>query len=74
MELDTIGKRINFARIILGLSQRGLADMLGLSQSSVISNWERGRNKPIARSVPNLAETLNCTAAWLFFGVGDRPV
>ena len=74
MELDTIGKRINFARIILGLSQKEVATMLGANYPSKISNWEADRAKPCSTAVTDLARVLNCTPAWLYFGVGDRPV
>ncbi len=74
MELDTIGKRINFARIILGLSQKEVATILGTNFPSKISNWEVDRATPSATSVPALTRALNCTPAWLYFGEGDKPV
>ncbi len=72
MEFDTIGKRIKFARIILGLNQSEVVTRLGVRQQA-ISVWEADICKPSATIVPKLAEVLNCTPAWLYFGVGSRP-
>ncbi|KKM27008.1 hypothetical protein LCGC14_1579150 [marine sediment metagenome] len=74
MELDTIGKRIKFARIILGLTQPQVASMMGARSNSKLSNWETDRCKPCATVVPKLAKVLKCTPAWLYFGDGLRPV
>ena len=74
MELDTIGKRIKFARIILGLTQAEVATKIGARYPSRISLWETDSCKPWATEVPKLAEALKCTPAWLYFGDGLRPV
>lgn len=53
-------KEIAEKRRGMGVSQRKLADMLGVSQSTV-AMWEIGRNLPSLRLFLKLADILNCT-------------
>ena len=43
-----------------GLTQKQLANLLGLKHSS-ISKWENGASKPRADTLKKLADLLNCT-------------
>lgn len=74
-----IGKRILEARTGLGLSQQGIhtrsklhdPDNMGISRA-VLSLYETGVNKPGAREICILCETLKITPNWLLFG-SDSP-
>lgn len=52
------------ARIKAGLTQEDLASFLGKSKN-VISNWERGDNKPDADTIFKLCDILNVDANYL---------
>ncbi|OIQ92425.1 transcriptional repressor DicA [mine drainage metagenome] len=74
-----IGKRILEARTGLGWSQQALhtrskwhgQDDMGISRA-VLSLYETGVNKPGAREICILCETLKVTPNWLLFG-SDSP-
>ena len=42
-----------------GLTQKQLADRLGVKQQNV-SDWERGERSPSVKNLKKLAEILNC--------------
>lgn len=50
----TFGNRILRARTQLGLSQAGLADMLGVTNKAV-SKWETGKSKPTTNTLKKLS-------------------
>lgn len=56
-----IGKRIRYFRGKKGLSQKELAEALGIS-SGKLSNWEKGINRPPADFLSNICISLNITA------------
>lgn len=66
--LDTLAKRLVFARERCGFTQGQLAKKAGLSQATV-GNLETGRNHGSKRLV-QLAQALHVTSAWLSEG-GD---
>ena len=47
-------------RIRASLTQEVVAAKLGVDQTAV-SNWERGKNYPIATMLPRIAELYGCT-------------
>lgn len=51
------GEKIRNARKVLGLTQRQLADRLGVSNTS-ISNWEKGLSRPDADLIQELCRVL----------------
>lgn len=53
-----IGERIRKYREELGISQKELAQRLGVSNSRV-SNWEQGINRPDANVLADICRTLN---------------
>jgi transcriptional regulator with XRE-family HTH domain len=57
--MKTISERIKAARVAAGLSQRELADRLGVDPQ-VISRWERGTARPGRDRLAVLAEFLAC--------------
>ncbi|KKL23651.1 hypothetical protein LCGC14_2423220 [marine sediment metagenome] len=74
MELDTIGKRIRYARIIRGLSQNDLARRVGVYGGSNVCSWEVGGRSPTPSTGKKLADALDCSPGWLLFGEGEKPI
>lgn len=67
------GEKLNKIRSLRAtkrLTQRKVADRLGLNVSSV-TKWETGKSNPRADKLPLLAETLDCTIDELFDGKDD---
>lgn len=64
---DGVGQRIRDARVALGLSQRELAAITGLS-NAFISRVETGRRTPSAGTMLVLAEVFITTAVALATG------
>ena len=60
------GELIRGSRVRMGLSQRQLADRLGVHKN-YIAHWEAGRARPDLNLVPGLCETLGISLA-AFFG------
>lgn len=52
-----------------GLSQKRLAELLGVSQPTV-SDWESGRKNPTLDNLTKIAELLGCSVDSLVFGPG----
>lgn len=59
-----IGNRIRKYREELGLSQKELADKIGVSNSRV-SNWEQGINRPDADMLAEICMALNVSPSLL---------
>lgn len=59
--MSTLGKRIREARIKKGLTQRQLAELVGVKHNS-ISDWENDKNKPYADMVELLLGALEIDA------------
>lgn len=64
--------RIKTARLAAKLSQQGLADLLGKTQSA-ISQWEQGTTVPEFDAALPLARALGVTLDWLF-GADDSDL
>lgn len=58
MEIEELGKIIKRRRQILGLTIRDLADLAGMSKTT-ISQIERGINNPTFEVLQNIFEYLN---------------
>lgn len=65
------GETIRNARKALGLTQRQLADSLGVSNTSV-SNWEKGLSRPDADMIQKLCAVLQLQAND-FYGMKEAP-
>lgn len=63
-----MGVRIRKRRLELGISQRILADMVGVAHVT-ISQWERGQTSPKGNNLLKLAEALGENPAQLQRGV-----
>ena len=62
-------KALKELRRAAGLSQRELADALGVSYTAV-NKWELGRSWPAAPMLPRLANILECSLDDLYAGEG----
>ena len=67
-----IGIRIKLRRLTLGLSQKDLAQRLGLSYQQV-QKYEAGKNRLSAGRLANVAQVLNVPITW-FFDDADEGV
>lgn len=67
MTREEIGVMIAAARGAAGLTQRGLADLLGISKGAV-SAWEQGRAVPTGARAVDLAAVLGHSPQWLETG------
>ena len=56
---DVLAERLRQLRKQAGLSQKALAERLGISGPAV-AQWETGRHRPDMRWLPKLASLLNC--------------
>ncbi len=56
---DSLAERLRHLRKQAGLSQKALAERLGIS-GPAIAQWETGRHRPDTRWLPKLASLLNC--------------
>lgn len=69
-DMETFANRVRIRRKEMGLSQKELARLSGLSQTT-ISDIERGRNDA-SREIVELAAALQCRSHWLKTGDGPR--
>ncbi len=60
-----VGARLRQRRMLLGISQEQLADMLGLTFQQV-QKYERGTNRVSASRLFQLARTLDTPITWFF--------
>ncbi|RLG05747.1 MAG: transcriptional regulator [Thaumarchaeota archaeon] len=56
-ELKTLGDHLRKKRLELGLLQKDVAKILGVSQDTIY-NWENNRTSPSLRSIPKIIEFL----------------
>lgn len=61
----SLGKRLRMARKAAGLTQKSLADMVGIGASS-IANYETGVSAPNEDILINLMRVLNIDANYLY--------
>ncbi|MRJ40804.1 MULTISPECIES: XRE family transcriptional regulator [Idiomarina] len=70
MQKQSLGERIRRRRKLLGLSQKKLANLLGVTYGN-ISHWEIGITNPKPSNLSTLAKTLDTTVEWLLDGTED---
>ena len=71
-DVRQIGRRLTEARDAAGLSQRELADHLGVKEST-ITKWESGERSPRGQRVSKLAGILGVSLSWILVGRGVEP-
>ena len=64
------GEKIRSARKAAGLTQRQLAEKIGVSNTS-ISNWEKGLSRPDADMIQKLCDVL-CLQPNYFYGTDEN--
>lgn len=69
----SLANNLKEARINKGLKQEELANLVGKSKN-VISNWERGDNKPDADTLFELCDILNVDANFLLGWESDQNI
>ena len=55
-----MGEQIKKRRLQLGLSQKTVGEMLGVTSFTVL-NWEKGKTQPLAVSIPQITSFLGAT-------------
>jgi len=55
--INTIGDHLRRRRLDLGLLQRDVAEIIGVTEVT-ISNWENNRNKPPSRFLKKITDFL----------------
>jgi SOS-response transcriptional repressor LexA len=71
--MDTIGKRLRYARQGAGLSQEQIGALFEPPISkAAVSQWEQDASTPDASRLVVLAKSLRCSVDWLLTGTG-RP-
>lgn len=64
MDYVQLGKRVRIRRQVLGLTQEGLAERIGVS-TSFIGHIERGSRKLSVETLHDLCKALNVSADFL---------
>ena len=67
-----VGGRIRERRIMLGLSQQQMADMIGVTYQQT-HKYELGINRISAGRLYEIAQVLRVPLSYFFEGLGDRP-
>ena len=67
IDYSTIGKRIKSRREALGMTQRKLADSVGVS-SSFIGHLERAEKVPSVETLARLCAAMDMSMDYLLFG------
>jgi len=73
---DYVGGRIRERRIMLGLTQQQLAEMIGVTYQQA-HKYERGINRVSAGRLYEIARVLNAPITYFYEGLGEeapRPV
>jgi transcriptional regulator with XRE-family HTH domain len=68
---DYVGARIRERRIMLGLTQQQLAEMIGVTYQQA-HKYERGINRVSAGRLYEIARVLNAPITYFYEGVGDE--
>jgi transcriptional regulator with XRE-family HTH domain len=68
---DHVGGRIRERRIMLGLTQQQLAEMIGVSYQQA-HKYERGVNRVAAGRLFEIARALNAPITYFYEGIGEE--
>lgn len=68
--MNTVGSRIKFRRRQLKLTQKDLAEYLGISASAV-TQWEKDATDPSSENLLRLSQVLTCKPEWIMSGKGE---
>ena len=67
-----VGSRIRERRVMLGLSQQQLAQMIGVTYQQA-HKYERGLNRISAGRLYEIAQVLSVPVSWFFEGLSAEP-
>ena len=73
MDVAGLGARIRSARESKGLTQGGLAALVGVSRSAV-AQWETGRSGQVGANLAAIARALDVGVEHLLLGAGAAAV
>jgi transcriptional regulator with XRE-family HTH domain len=68
---DHVGARIRERRIMLGLTQQQLAEMIGVTYQQA-HKYERGINRVSAGRLYEIARVLNAPVSYFYEGLGEE--
>ena len=69
-----LGEKIRLRREEMELSQIELANLVEANSTTVISNWEKGKNKPDLDKFSKMCKVLNCPADYFLETNTDESV
>lgn len=69
---ENVKKNLGYYLSLQGISQKELAERLGVSQSAV-TNWIKGKNSPDIEAVAQICQVLRISVSDLF-GAGDMEM
>lgn len=70
-EYEVIKNRIFALLDEKGISQKEFAKMLGVS-SQTVTDWKKGKSRSYSLKLSAIAEALDTTPIWLYFGEGRK--
>ncbi|MGO2307072.1 MAG: LexA family protein [Providencia sp.] len=68
--METVGSRVKFRRRQLKMTQKDVAELVGISASAV-TQWESDSTGLSAENLLKLSSVLKCNPKWLLLGYGD---
>ena len=68
-----VGNRVRIRRMLIGMSQEKLGDLLGLTFQQV-QKYEKGKNRVSASRLQQMANVLKVTPDFFFDGASAKPV
>lgn len=68
--METVGSRIKTRRRLMKLTQKDLAEWIGISASAV-TQWENDITSPSGENLLSLAKCLECSPQWVLTGKGE---
>lgn len=71
--METIGKRLEWVRGLVGLSAREVDRLAGLTENHTRAIETKYDDRAQVSTVGKIAETLGVNASWLAYGEGDAP-
>lgn len=67
--METVGSRVKFRRRQLKMTQKDIAERVGISASAV-TQWENDNTGLSAENLLKLSSILKCNPSWLLLGTG----
>lgn len=71
--METIGKRLQWVRGLVGLSAREVDRLAGLTENHTRAIERKYDDRAQVSTVGKIAETLGVNPSWLAYGEGEPP-